>query len=191
MSARFTLPTLLLTAFATTWPAAHAATAPIKPGLWEMRSEQMLIDGKPLPDMSAQMEQAMKNMPPQMRAQMQAKMKSMGVEVTGGMGGAGTTVKVCLSKEMVEQDRWQNTQSGCTTKTMTRSGNTLKWAVQCTQPPAHGEGTTTFNGMDAFSSQVSMTSQRDGRNSTMNMKSSGKWLGANCGDIKPVAMPKP
>lgn len=189
MFARSVVSAVALTTLASAWPLAQAATAPIKPGLWEMRSEQMLMDGKPMPDVSAQMEQAMKNVPPQLRAQMQAQMKSMGVEMTGGMGGAGTAVKICLSKEMLEQDRWQNTQAGCTTKTTSLSGSTMKWTVQCTQPPGHGEGTTTFSGNTGFSSQVNMTTQQAGRNTTMNMKSSGKWLGANCGDLKPIAMP--
>jgi hypothetical protein len=179
---------LLLTSV-TTLKVAHAASAPIKPGLWEMKNEQMLMDGKPLPDMSAKMEQAMKNMPPEMRAQMQSKMKSMGVEMVNG-AGAGSAVRMCLSKEMVEQDHWQKPQAGCSIQSMTRSGNTMKWAMACTQPPGHGEGTTTFNGTEAFSTQVNLTTQHNGRTGTMNMKSSGKWLGANCGDIKPMNVPK-
>lgn len=169
---------------------AHAGHAPIKAGLWEMSNDQMVMDGKAMPDMSAQMEQAMKSMPPQMREQMRAKMKGMGVDIGGA--GSGTKIRVCLTKDMLSQDKWQNAQAGCTTKTLSQSGNTLKWSVQCTQPPGHGEGVTTFSGDQGFSSQISMTTQQGGKNTTMNMKSSGKWLGANCGDIKPIsAIPKP
>ena len=45
---------------------------PIKPGLWEMTSDSQQLNGKPVPDQSAQMAAQLKNMPPEMRKQIEA-----------------------------------------------------------------------------------------------------------------------
>jgi len=166
---------------------AQAATPPIKPGLWEVRNDQMLINGKPLPDMSAQMEQAMKSMPPEVRAKMQAQMKANGVQMTGGAGG-GTAMRICLTAEMLDQDRWQNTNDSCKMSDINKSGNTWTWKMQCDKPAGSGEGITTFASNEAYSTQIRIKTKREG---TMEMKHQAKWIGANCMGIKPLAVPKP
>ena len=62
---RLALPMMLAGALLT---SAHAAdTPPIKPGLWQVTADSQQLNGKPLPDMSAQLAEQMKRMPPEMR----------------------------------------------------------------------------------------------------------------------------
>ncbi len=61
--------------------AQAADTPPIKPGLWQVTADSQQLNGKPLPDMSAQLAEQMKRMPPEMRAQMEAQMKAKGVQM--------------------------------------------------------------------------------------------------------------
>ena len=52
-----------------------------------------------------------------------------------------------------------------------------------------GEGEMTFAGDKAYTGRSTMTSQVNGKPERMNMEMAGKWLAADCGNIKP--RPKP
>lgn len=167
--------------------AARAETPPpIKPGLWEITQDSQQLNGQAMPDVSSQMAQAMKDMPPQMRKQMEAQMKSRGVQMGAGPGGK-TSVRTCLTKEMLDQNRWQKNEANCKSDIVSRSGSTWKWKVTC--PEASGDGTTTFSSNEAYSTQMHMTMMQEGRQQTMDMKHQAKWLGADCGTVKPVTPP--
>lgn len=162
---------------------AHAEAPPIKPGLWEITTENQLLDGKPMPDVSAQMAEQLKKMPPEMRKQMEAHMKSQGVQLAPGGRAA---VRLCLTREMLDQDRWQNAQGQCQNTGTSRSGKAWSWKFKCTQPPGEGEGTTTFQGPDAYTSEMKMHTQRQGQAHEMTLRHRGRWIGADCGDVKPI-----
>lgn len=166
---------------------ALADAPPIKPGLWEITAENQSLNGKPLPDMSAQMAEQLKKMPPDMRKQMEAHMKAKGVQMMPGSGQP--TVRVCLTREMLDQDRWQQRQGDCRNTDLTRSGSTWKWKFKCTQPAGEGEGQTTFQGSDAYVTEMRMQMQRQGQAQQMTMKHRGRWVGADCGDVKPINPP--
>jgi len=168
--------------------ATAADTPPIKPGLWEMTQHGQKMNGQAMPDASAQMAAAMKDMPPEMRKRMEAQMKAHGVQMSPSAGG-GMATRMCLTREMLDQNRWQRTDGHCSSQVVSRSGNTWKWKVNCTQPPADGEGTTTFTGQEGYQTEMRMNMVQDGRRQTMEMKHSARWLGADCGALKPVAPP--
>ena len=54
------------------------------------------------------------------------------------MGSGGMhTVKICMSKEMVERNEMPAQQQGnCKSTVSPRSGNTMKMSYVCTQPPS-------------------------------------------------------
>lgn len=175
-----------LAATLTTHAVAADAPPPIKPGLWEVVNEGQQLNGQAMPDYTAQMADAMKNMPPQMRKQMEAQMKSRGVQMAPGSGG-GMAVRMCLTPDMLAQNRWQKSEENCKSEIVSRSGSTWKWKVTC--PQGKGDGTTTFSGSEAYSTQMHMTMVHDGRPQTMDMTHRAKWLGADCGSVKPVSPP--
>jgi Protein of unknown function (DUF3617) len=166
------------------WSAAHAEAPPMKAGLWEINRLSQLINGQPMPDPSAMMAAQLKNMPPQMRQQIEAQMKAQGVQMSN-IGGT-SSVRMCITPDMLAQNRWQKAENGCTTASLSHSGNTWNWKVKCTQPPGEGEGATTFSSSEAYTTKMHMTTVMQGKKQVMDMTHSAKWLSANCGDVKPI-----
>jgi hypothetical protein len=171
--------------------SAHAEAPPIKPGVWEIITDSQTVNGKPLPNMSAQMGEQMKKLPPEMRQKMEAQMKARGLQMTPSDGQMG--IRMCITREMLDKNQWQKPDSHCQNTGQSQSGSKWSWKFKCTQPPSEGEGSTTFQGADAYVSEIHMSSQRNGQPVVMDMKHHAKWLGADCGDLKPLssAAPKP
>lgn len=158
---------------------AHAQTAPpIKPGLWQVQSERE-VDGQKVqaPDMS----EHMKNMPPEARRQMEAMMKSRGVDMSGGGG-----MKICLSKDSLDQGRWRDERATCKTDFSSRSGSSWKWHTACREPVSETDGEATFAGSEHYTVKTTTTTTMQGQPRTTKMTLNSKWLGADCGDVKPV-----
>lgn len=168
---------------------ASASAQSMKPGLWEI-TQQMKTGSGEMNDKMAAMQQQVAKMPPEQRKMMEDMMAKQGVKM-GAAGPGGMSVKTCMTREMVERNHVAPTQQGdCTTTPSPRVGNTMKIAFTCTKPPSSGEGEITFSGSDAYNMKMKVNTQMRGKPETMDMESSGKWLGADCGEVKPVALPK-
>lgn len=165
----------------------YAAAQGMKPGLWEMSNKLQSGSGQVEQSM-AQMQQQMASMPPEQRKMMQDMMAKQGVSMSGS---GGTSMKVCITKEMAERNDIPAQQSGdCRHASSPRSGNTMKMSFSCTNPPSSGEGTVTFAGSEAFTMKMTVNTAVQGKPEKMNMDGSGKWLSADCGSIKPMAVPR-
>jgi len=166
---------------------AQAQTAPpIKPGLWQVRSERE-VDGQKvqMPNMS----ERFKNMPPEARKQMEAMMKERGVD----MGGGGD-VRICLSKESVDPEQWQRQQGTCKTDYGSRSSRLWKWHTTCQEPASQTDGEARFTGPESYTVKTATTMTVQGETRTTRMTLDTKWLGPDCGDLKPVtpqSVPQP
>jgi len=152
--------------------AGAQAFVDMKPGLWEMRILKMEQDGK---DMMEQMRQAMANVPPEQRKQL-------------GIGdGDALTSHICFSPAMVKEENWltgQNLQKpGCAPPKMNRGGGRTTFEVTCK------EGTTKGEYMVA-GDQVTMKTETvmaaGGDKHIMAQESRMKFVGSNCGNIKPL-----
>ncbi len=168
--------------------ACHAGAQNLKPGLWEITQR---MGGSPQMDQAmAQMQKQMAAMPPEQRKQMEDMLAKQGVQM-GSSGAGGMSVKVCMTKEMVERNEFPAQQQGdCKTTTQQRTGNTMKMAFTCTQPPSSGEGQFTFVSPEAYAMKMAVTTTMRGKAESMTMEGNGKWQGADCGSVKPLAMPK-
>jgi hypothetical protein len=150
---------------------------PIKPGLWEVQSER-LVNGQPMPDMA----QRMKDMPPEARARMEAAMKAR----AGPTGG----LKICHTKESLDQGRWQEAQTRCKTDVGSRSGSVWKWHSSCAGPtPSETDGEVTFISPESYAVKTSTTMTMKGQPRTSQMTMTAKWLGSECGAVKPMTAP--
>lgn len=162
--------------------SSHAADAPpIKPGLWQVRSERA-VDGVKAPPMAAQMN----NLPPEVRKQMEAMMKQKGVDMSGGSGD----IKLCLSKESLDQNQWlaqKNGDANCKTEIKSRSGSRWTWHSSCIDPKSETDGEAVFNSPESYTMKVATIMTMKGETKTMNMTNTSTWLGANCGDLKPIS----
>jgi hypothetical protein len=166
--------------------APFAATAQsMKPGLWEIHNKS---DNPEMSGGMAEMQKQMAGMPPEQRKQMEAMLAQQGVKMAPGAGG-GMVMQVCMTKEMVERNDVPM-QDGCRTTQQQRSGNTMKMAFACTNPPSSGEGQVIFNDPESYTSRMTMRSMAQGRNETTTMESAGKWLKADCGNVKAVTPKK-
>jgi hypothetical protein len=159
---------------------------PVKPGLWEARMSALDADGHEMPRPE---QAAMSRLSPEARARMAEAMKARGVS----MPDANGATKVCLTKDMFESGGWQQmaSQAGCTTNISTLSSSNWKWHSSCTALKSESDGEAVFSSAESYRTKVTTTSTVMGKTNTSTRIVQGKWLGADCGDIKPFAPPAP
>ena len=156
------------------------AQAPMKPGLWEIHNK---TQGGGMDGAMADLQKQMAQMSPQQRRQMEAAMAAQGVKMAPS--GGGVAMQMCFTREMIERDDMP-LQDGCKVTRDARSGNTRKFAVACSNPPSTGEGQVTYNGPEAYSSRMVIKTAAGGQARTTTMETTGKWLKADCGNVKPM-----
>lgn len=161
----------------------------MKPGLWEFKQTPQLD-----PARRAQMDQAqkaMESMPAEQRQMMEKMMASRGVNMS--MSGGSITLKTCVTKEQAERNMAPVNQHGNCTQDVKRSGNTIQTHFVCTNPDSEGDATVTLRGNEGFTNDVTVRHTRQGKTEVTKVSGEGRWLGADCGDVKPMqsaAQPK-
>ena len=178
---------LIRTLFASALALAtlHAAAQTQVPGLWEhsfkMKSQDAETD-KALADMQKQMAA----MAPEQRKQIEQMMSSRGMS----MGAQGTVLKVCVTKDDVARKAEPQFREGCTQQVVQRTASSMKVKFECPQPqPMSGEGEMSFTSDKAYTGKSTVTSQANGKAQQMTIEMAGKWLAADCGDVKPRSAP--
>lgn len=159
------------------------AQSQMKPGLWEVTHKTQTSSGQ-MEQQMAQMQQQMANMPPEQRKMVEQMMAQRGVKL--GPAGGGMSIKMCVTREMAERNEMPAQDRGDCKQNVQRSGNVVKTSFTCSNPPSSGDGQFTFSSPEAYSMKMRVTTQVQGRPEAMNLEGSGKWLAADCGDIKPV-----
>jgi ribosomal silencing factor RsfS len=152
---------------------AQAPVLDVKMGLWEIAST-MNIGGQ-MPGMDTS------KMTPEQKAQMDAAMKSM-------MAAHTTTQKTCVTREKFNKSNFMmDDQPGMTCKqtVMTNTRSTLDAKVVCT-----GERGMTMQmhvdalSQTAFKATMKSANTEQGKTMTIDGTMTGKWLAADCGDVK-------
>ncbi|HET7774640.1 MAG TPA: DUF3617 domain-containing protein [Burkholderiaceae bacterium] len=167
--------------------SAAPAQAQMKAGLWETRVTRQTLNGE---DMNARMAEAQKRMQeatarmtPEQRKQMEQMMGKQGMQ----MGTPGTA-RFCVSAAMAaRQEPLPDPEGHCKNEKFVRSGNTVDFEFVCTRPDGtmRGKGRTSFSG-DSSRTEMTMTGQRAGKPMNMVMESESRYLGADCGGLKPI-----
>jgi hypothetical protein len=153
--------------------------APIKPGLWQIQMDRE-TNGQKRPDMS----ERLKNMPPERRAQVEAAIKERGIEASGN------TLKVCQTREMLDPSKFANPLPDCKTIYSSRTNSSWKSHTSCSQNHLESDSEIIFSGPESYTVNVTSTLQSAGQSKTTHMTRIGKWLSADCGDIKPPSVGK-
>lgn len=150
----------------------------LQPGLWELTTSNMEVEGQPMPDMQMMLSQ-LRSLPPEQRAMMEQMLAKQGITV------AGNGIRSCLTAEQVKTNDipLQDPQSGCTQRITERKGNIWKFSFSC--PKAQGAGQATFLSDREFTTQVAGTFNANGTVQKGSMQTRAQWLGANCGSVKP------
>lgn len=148
----------------------------IKPGLWEIQ-HKTAVDGQELPDMNKMLEQV----PPEMRNQVEAMLAKNGA----GMTDKGITI--CITPEQVAKQQYgTDPKSQCKVTDIKNEADTTHMKMQCSKPKGEGETTITRQSSEAWTSVTRMTMDEKGSDHTMNSESAAKWLGSDCGAVKPA-----
>jgi hypothetical protein len=170
-----------------------AAGFGLKAGLWESRIVKHVMDGR---DMTSQMTGAMSQMqnnlsrlPPEKRAQMEAMMKEHGA-LTAGTAG---TTKLCISAAMAARDKPMVDPEGrCQPAKINQGGNRTTFEFNCNTNGTvmTGKGESMATG-DVITSRVDIsTLKANGEKHVMHNETEMRFLGSDCGDVKPIAPPK-
>jgi hypothetical protein len=171
---------LLLLSSATTFAQTTA------PGLWEMQKE--VGDTPEMAKATADMQKQLAALPPAQRKHLEATLSQSGISMRPG---GAVTVRVCITPEMATRFVLHSHPEGnCTHTIASRNGNSFILKFACKNPPTSGEDSYTFYGDKAYSMKRVMQSIRNGKPETMRTEGRGKWLSADCGNIKPIQIPK-
>jgi hypothetical protein len=167
--------------------APSAQAQQMKPGLWEV-TNKMNIGNTELAKQMEEMRKSLANMPPEQRKAMDEMMAKHGAGAMPEMSADGAMkVKVCISPKMAAQQELPIQRQGtCTSKRSPAGGNTIKVSYTCTRPASTGEATIRFNGDTSYTMDLQAHQGSGSKRETTTMNASGKWLGADCGSIKPM-----
>jgi len=168
--------------------ALPAAAQTMKPGLWALEN-RMTSDDPAIDQAMSVMQQHMANMSPEQRQQMQSMMQQHGVQLDIGAGGALQT-KICMTREMAERKEFPVQQGDCRQTYTQQSPTRGHIAFTCTKPRVRGEGEVTADNDKSYRAHMKIRSEEEGRNQVVDMDVAGKWLSADCGNIRPVTIPQ-
>lgn len=157
---------------------ALALAQSIQPGLWEISSQNLQVDGQALPGTDAMLEQ-LNSLPPEQRQMMEQMLARQGMQ----LGTRG--VRLCMSEAQVEAEQipLQDPQSGCAQEITERSARLWKFRVNC--PRAQGEGETRFLSDKEFVTRVDSTFSTDAGGRSSSMETHARWISADCGSLQP------
>jgi hypothetical protein len=179
---------------------AQSGKLPVKPGLWEMQTNSGAGGGASAPAMPAlppEAEAKIAALPPAQQAQVRAAM-------SGAMGGgaakpAGVTTQACIladtSMDSLLNQAQQRSSSGgmqCSFTNRVQNAQGASYDMSCTGPMGSAQGHTSYHAIDDehFSSTTHMTingkSQGQSMTMTRDATTTGKYVGSDCGDVKPV-----
>jgi Protein of unknown function (DUF3617) len=165
---------------------AQGLPVPIKPGLWEMQASS--ASATPLPP---EAEAKIAALPPAQQAQVRSMM--------GGGKPIVVTRQVCFaahtSLDSLLSQAQHNPGMQCTFSNKAQTANGASFDMSCTGPSGSAQGHAEFHATDDehMGSTIHMTvtgsSHGTTVNSTMDTTSTGKFLNADCGNVKPMGPP--
>jgi Protein of unknown function (DUF3617) len=180
---RLVRPSLLLALALSTAPAFAQKIAP---GLWEQTTQIQGADGAATSPMAGLQAQLAK-LPPAQRQQMEAMMASKGAGIAPGQAG----IRMCISPEQAAGGQVGKPEPGCTQQVAERSAQRVRMVFECAGPPPRkGEAEYSFSGDKAYTGRMRIT-EGGAQGRSMEMQMSGRWIGADCGNLKPAGAQKP
>ncbi|WP_382232711.1 DUF3617 domain-containing protein [Herminiimonas aquatilis] len=145
----------------------------MQPGLWEMTLQSS----------------SMKNVPKISPEQIE-KMRKMGVDMSQLQGGAIVN-RICITKEMAAREslpQMNHKESGCEMKNQQRTSDGYTMGMVCDGAQMKGKGTvrTVLASDRSFSTTSEFKGTMQGVQVNDRTDTSGKWLSADCGSVRPI-----
>jgi hypothetical protein len=164
-----------------------AAAQKIAPGLWE-QTVSVSVGGGAVTNPMAGMQERLAKLPPERRKQMEAMLAQHGM----GSAPGSNALRVCITPEQAARDAPPPTQNGCTSSGVQRSGNVMRFKYECAgPPPSSGEGEFAYASAKEWKGKVVSTQMRQGQPVRGETTMAGRWIAADCGNVRPLAMPGP
>ena len=159
-------------------PALAADNTPlkVKPGLWEMTSDSERSGAPPIPP------EALARMSPEQRAKFEAALQQ-------SMGPKHRVAKHCVTQANIDKgfEKMEHMGGDNCTQTVTSSTSTLRaGSFACTGREA-ASGTYRFEARnpESVAANWDVTMSNGGKDMKMKSVMQGKWLGSDCGSVKP------
>ena len=151
----------------------------IKPGLWQVDNKMASPDAATDNAMSMVLQQ-LGNLPPDQRKQLESMAASRGMAMPTVAADGAVRVTACVTPEMAARKQIPTGQPGDCKSNNTAIANGMRVSFTCANPKSSGEGKVLFNGDQAFSMQLAVTTSARGTPEQVNVTSKGQWLGASC-----------
>ncbi len=149
----------------------------MQPGLWEITSAGEMSGVPPIPP------EALANMPTEQRAQLEAVMQAERAHIT-----APHVVRHCVTEEQLRRglNLDDTPNPSCQRTVLSNSTRLLVMHEECTGKSSR-VGDFRFEAVDrqTMKGSIHMVVSNGANTMTINRNLQGKWLGADCGDVKP------
>ena len=170
-------PLIAALAFILLASSAFAGETNMRPGLWEIATSSDLL--LLVPHIPADQMQSIKDLATE-----------YGLEIPPIENGAALS-KACITPEMASQKAppiFGENNLGCITKNSTRIGNHYKMDFVCDGADLKGAGTAegAITSAESFTGKTKFNGLAQGNAVNEQADISGKWIGAMCGDVKPL-----
>ena len=98
-----------------------------------------------------------------------------------------------MTRESLDKGNWQSALVTCTTTYGLRTSTHWKWHSVCTKPEVTSDGEADFTDPENYTVKTSSIMKMMGDTRATERTVHSKWLGPNCGDLKPISelMKKP
>jgi hypothetical protein len=157
---------------------ASDATLDVKTGLWEMTSSGEASGTPPIPP------EALAGMPPEQRAQLQSRMAA-----AMERANKPDVSRSCVTEKTLQRglDFSQGDRPNCKRTTSNSSSRQIDVQVECTGPEAM-KGDFHFEAIDrqTMRGNINLVIGNGANKMTIKRVMQGKWLGSDCGTVKPA-----
>jgi hypothetical protein len=156
---------------------AQTPTLDLKPGLWQITSTGSMTGAPPIPP------EVLANMPPEKRAQVQAAMQAAMARASDPQ-----VAKNCVTEEQLRRglNFGERPNPSCQRKIVTNSSNLLVVHEECAGArPMVGDFRFTAIDRETMKGDINVVMGTGADMTTMQRNLQGKWIGSDCGDVKP------
>lgn len=157
---------------------ALAVKIDMEPGLWE---HKMTVNDSELQKAMEEARKQLANMPAAQRKMMEDMLAAQGI----GIGADGTTVKVCMTKEMIERGQLPKQNQNCNQEIVEAGKNRYNVVFSCDDQSWSGISKMHFLSKKEYTGETRVIQQQNGKKEEQSITQAGKWLSADCGNIKP------
>lgn len=164
---------------------AQAPAIDVKTGLWEVSSTRS-SEGMPQMPAAPQIPpEVLAKMPPAQRAQIESAMRAAQQQATGGT----SVKKTCVTREALQRGLSFGTKTRPSCKQTVQTHSRTRWEMELTCNERGGHQTVHVQYQaprpDIINGTVEITMNNGGRRMSMKQVMRGRWLGPDCGNVKP------